>query len=243
MRLRRYRRRPERNNMREDNRKKNSGFTLVEVLVAVAILAVVSIPILQSFVGVATVNNKSRRRLAATTVAETVMESCKGMTLMEFAAQCNGIGTFTVVYDQGGTTFGGSKKEVEWKSDIADMSAAVSSSNAAVGVASSEYVIKSGSTGAGKGYKFAFWIHGVKCGGGYYDAIVRYELDGTRSKDAFGTGKSVASAFAGGGITPMKYYNVTVTVFKSTSNSLATIVQQAPIVTVEGSVADSSRYQ
>ena len=62
--------------MREACRKKNSGFTLVEVLVAVAILAVVSIPIIQSFVSVAQVNGKSRRKLSATTVAESVMESC-----------------------------------------------------------------------------------------------------------------------------------------------------------------------
>ena len=100
--------------MREDNRKKNSGFTLVEVLIAVAILSVVSIPILQSFVSVAQVNAKSRRRLAATTIAEGLMESCKGMSLKEVAAQCNPSLTqsgtdripITIVADPGSTTFG-----------------------------------------------------------------------------------------------------------------------------------------
>ena len=66
--------------MREDKRKrKNSGFTLVEVLIAVAILAVISIPVLQSFVSVAQVNSKSRRRRTATTIAGNRMEACKGV--------------------------------------------------------------------------------------------------------------------------------------------------------------------
>ena len=76
--------------MREDNKKKNSGFTLVEVLVAVAILAVISIPIIQSFVSVAQVNGKARRRMIANTIAESLMEACKSTSLLEIAAQCDG---------------------------------------------------------------------------------------------------------------------------------------------------------
>lgn len=231
--------------MREDNKKRNSGFTLVEVLVAVAVLAVAAIPILQSFVSVVQVNSKSRRRLAASTIAEAVMESCKGMSLLEVAAQCNGVGTFTLVYDQGGTSFAGTKSEVEWKSSNSSLSNGVGKS--AVGLVSSEYVLVKDSTGFGKGKKFAFWIHGIKSGGGTYDAVIKYELDTTRSKDSFtdagGHAKSVATEMTNGGINAMRYYKVTVDVYRSTSTRLGTVVQSKPLATMEGSVADASKYQ
>ena len=70
-------------------RKKNHGFTLVEVLVAAAILSVMVTPILSSFVAIARVNAKARRRLSATTIANGVMESVKGFSLADVSKQCN----------------------------------------------------------------------------------------------------------------------------------------------------------
>ena len=70
-------------------KKKNRGFTLVEVLVAAAILSLVVTPILSSFVAIAKINAKSRRRLSATTIANGVMESVKGFELAQVAKECD----------------------------------------------------------------------------------------------------------------------------------------------------------
>ena len=222
--------------MRENNRKKNSGFTLVEVLIAVAILAVVSIPILQSFVSVAQVNSKSRKRLAATTIAEGLMESCKGMSLKEVAAQCNssiaGSGTgkipITIVSDPGSTTFGGSAEEVNWQ-----LTAYVSNKTVTKGTTAYTFNPKSGG-------KYAFWIKKIKSGGASYDAIIKYELDTTRSKGTFGAGTSVESTMEAGKVNVMKYYKITISVYRSAS-TLSSLTTSDPIVTLEGSVADYSK--
>ena len=235
MRERRYRRRPERKGMREDNRKKNSGFTLVEVLIAVAILSVVSIPILQSFVSVAQVNAKSRRRLAATTIAEGLMESCKGMSLKEVAAQCNPSLTqsgtdripITIVADPGSTTFGGSATEVNWALSAAESNKTVTKSTTAF-----EFHAKSGG-------KYAFWIHGIKSGGSSYDAIIKYQLNTTRSKGTIGA-TTVESTMEAGKVNVMKFYDITIEVYRS-AGTLTSLITGDPLVTLEGSVADYSK--
>lgn len=56
------------------NQKNSKGFTLVEVLIAVSILAIAVIPLLANFVTSSRVNVKSKRTLNATTVAQNIME-------------------------------------------------------------------------------------------------------------------------------------------------------------------------
>lgn len=55
----------------------NKGYTLVELIVAIGILAIVVAPLLQGFVTSAKTNTKARKLLAATTVAENLMEEMK----------------------------------------------------------------------------------------------------------------------------------------------------------------------
>ena len=52
----------------------NRGFTLLELMIAVIILAVIIVPLLHSFVTSYTVNSRSRRMMRATTLAQDVME-------------------------------------------------------------------------------------------------------------------------------------------------------------------------
>lgn len=68
--------------VREDNR----GMTLLEVLVAVSIFAIVAIVLLQGFVTSSRVNKKSNTYLEATTTAQNIMEEIKAKTSFEEVA-------------------------------------------------------------------------------------------------------------------------------------------------------------
>lgn len=222
--------------MREDReRKRNSGFTLVEVMIAVAILAIISIPVLQSFVSVAQVNSKSRRRLSATTIAENLMESCKGIPLKEVAAQCDNLSgaaavPITIVAGdlESGTAFAGSAQEVNFA-----LTNTLSGSNKTVSYdATNGYVFHAKSNG-----KYAFWIHRIQSGGASYDAIIKYELDASRSRGA--AGGTTESTLTTAGVNVMKFYKVTISVYRSATD-LTSLAGSTPIVTVEGSVTDYS---
>lgn len=56
------------------NRKDNKGFTLVEVIIAVVILGIVFSPLLKNFIESAKLNNRARKILNATTMAQNIME-------------------------------------------------------------------------------------------------------------------------------------------------------------------------
>ncbi len=68
----------------------NQGFSLVEVLVAMAILAIISLPILTSFANSAKINAKARRVENANTVASDVVEQFKSMSIDELTAKYAG---------------------------------------------------------------------------------------------------------------------------------------------------------
>lgn len=72
---------------REHRRDANAGFSLVELLIAVTILAIIVIPLLHMFVTSTKINVKSRQTLRATTVAQDIMEGLKAYTLEEVSAQ------------------------------------------------------------------------------------------------------------------------------------------------------------
>ena len=234
--------------MREDSRKKkNSGFTLVEVLIAVAILAVVTIPVIQSFVSVAQVNGKSRRRLSAMTVAESVMEACKSMSLTEFAAQCGYFGNvpFTIVSGQLSTTPGGSSIS------------SFSGSAAELKQGSTEYVVVSSNSEKSAqpiatnskqyklventGKKYCFWISEIEMGGGKYDVIVTYTMNLTRKSTQTGTGvydpyEDLSSA----GLRTLRYYDVQIEVYRSLGSLHDTVygINSVKVATLNGSVTD-----
>ncbi len=62
----------------------NRGFTLVEVLVAVVILAVVVVPLLNSFYTASRTNAKAKKLMDATTAAQNVFEELKAEKLDDF---------------------------------------------------------------------------------------------------------------------------------------------------------------
>lgn len=61
----------------------NKGMTLIELIVAVAILVIAATPILYGFVYSAKQNVMARERQNATVIAQTIMESCKSLSQTE----------------------------------------------------------------------------------------------------------------------------------------------------------------
>lgn len=66
---------------------KNAGFSLLELLIAVVILAIIVIPLLNLFLSSNKLNIKSRQTLRATTAAQDIMEGLKAYDLEEIKAQ------------------------------------------------------------------------------------------------------------------------------------------------------------
>ncbi|MBO4789154.1 MAG: prepilin-type N-terminal cleavage/methylation domain-containing protein [Lachnospiraceae bacterium] len=213
--------------MREDRKRNgNSGFTLVEVLLAVAILAIISIPLMQSFVSAARVNGESRRRLAANTIAETLMESCKSVSLADIAQQFDAAqgpanNHITIITESNGGVFSGNAYELK-----PDLSGTMSSYT----------------TSLASSTKYAFLLTNISSGGGRYCALIQYELDSSGRNH--GAESSVGSSLNGIGIKYMKYYNVKISVYRTTANATTFIglhasnTKKDALVTIEGSVTD-----
>lgn len=72
-----------------DRRKlnKDAGFSLLELLIAVVILAIIVIPLLNLFLSSNKLNIKSRQTLRATTAAQDIMEGLKAYNMEEIRAQ------------------------------------------------------------------------------------------------------------------------------------------------------------
>lgn len=90
---------------RKHSKSSDSGFSLVELLIAVTILAIIVIPLLHMFVTSTKINVKSRQTLRATTVAQDIMEGLKAYTLEEVKTQFEppeGTGVSAYHYPQDG---------------------------------------------------------------------------------------------------------------------------------------------
>ena len=69
--------------MPKTGKRNNAGLTLVELLIAMFILAIVVTPILKNFVSSAKVNNKSRHTMNATELCESLMEEFESRKVSE----------------------------------------------------------------------------------------------------------------------------------------------------------------
>ena len=73
----------------QNRERNNKGFSLVELLVAITVLAIIVTPFMQGFVTAARTNMKAKKMQNATTVATNVMEELKANSIEEFAFQFN----------------------------------------------------------------------------------------------------------------------------------------------------------
>ena len=69
------------------NKLNNRGMTLVELIVAIAILAIALIPLMYAFVNVAKYSGKARQLQQATSISHTVMENCKAYSVEDIEDQ------------------------------------------------------------------------------------------------------------------------------------------------------------
>ena len=105
-------------------RKLNSkGFSLIEVLIAVAILAIVTLPILKAFSTSAMVNRNARRQENANTAASAIAEQFKSMTvgrLVEKYGDAEKYGENAYEYDEatGNYTFYVTSRDKEYYEGI-----------------------------------------------------------------------------------------------------------------------------
>lgn len=219
--------------MREDNKKKNSGFTLVEVLVAVAILAVVSIPIIQSFVSVAQVNGKARRRMIANTIAESLMEACKSTSLLEIAAQCDGCISITCIASE--TTMTGSELGASGGTSVTKTAKKDSTTKILSFVESSGYdvtVVDSDGHNVTK-RRHSFKIANIGMSGGKYEAYIDFTTSLRDKTDvSLGGSKTVKSVLNGEGLRALRFYDVEIRVYRSGESA------GEPLSVIRGSITD-----
>lgn len=69
----------------------DKGFTLIEVLVSMLMLAIVVIPLLSYFVSAASYNARAKSKQTATVIAQSIMEKCKSQSIEDIAREihCN----------------------------------------------------------------------------------------------------------------------------------------------------------
>ena len=175
-------------------------------------------PILSSFVAIARVNAKSRKRLSATTIANSVMESVKGFELCEVSKQCNDpSGGFHIV---AGTISGASE--------------------IVPGGGAKSYV--GGNFTPRANGVYVFKITGVQMDGITYDVQLKYTKNDTRTNELLagltytnseGTEvtKTTTKVLGEMGVRVLTYYDVEIVVYKGGTTT-------SPLATLTGSKAD-----
>ncbi|MBR7000165.1 MAG: type II secretion system GspH family protein [Lachnospiraceae bacterium] len=210
-------------------RKKNGGFTLIEVLVAAAILSLVVTPILSSFVAIARVNAKSRRKLSATTIANGVMESVKNFELAQVAKECAFQSEgFHII-----AGFNGTARE------YTPGSTTVKSPSTVTKDGSGKYVFTASSSGL-----YTFGFVGVSMDNTTYDVLVTYRKNATKTAEqvtvevanASPTTDTTSNIFDPMGLRVLTYYDVEIKVYRGGTNFSGT-----PLATISGSKADYTK--
>ncbi|MBR4760268.1 MAG: prepilin-type N-terminal cleavage/methylation domain-containing protein [Lachnospiraceae bacterium] len=250
--------------------KKNSGFTLVEVIIAVAILAVAAAPMISNFVKSGTVNMKARRQLNEMNLAQDIMEGLsayKGEEVIakfESAESLNGtlLPARLKYSSHGDRVMSGGTLTDGYKVDVnTDDNTAAEDATASLGM---QYADLVGSKVIPKMNKaepdYYFYINGLKQQKNTYDVSIKMSYAGYQGKiddelnRMYEVNDSIDCSFAnveraGGG----SYYSDAMSTF-ATLTSPVTVINQSMLngkiehvlrceVTNDGPDADHPDYQ
>lgn len=147
----------------------NAGFSLLEVMVAVVILALVAAPILQTFLTTAKINGNAKKTLEATNLAQTIMEDLTSQTFDN-----NLKNTFTTASATNVLII----KALSYSCPVEDKTSAtidgfdkfVTAMSSAYGTSDSKYVYFAKWIASGVDC-FAASIHNVKYENAYFDVV------------------------------------------------------------------------
>lgn len=159
----------------------DKGFTLVELLVAIAILSIVVFPTMQVFITATKTNTRARTELQATITADSVLESAKSFSIYTFDNQCK------KVYDSNGTDFKLLAGKVVGGSEQKFTSAAYGGTVGVVIFESDGKTVKEVKKNTSEAFKsidkfltgetvrYAYAINGIKQSRQIFDAVVIFE--------------------------------------------------------------------
>ncbi|MGN0164975.1 MAG: prepilin-type N-terminal cleavage/methylation domain-containing protein [Lachnospiraceae bacterium] len=221
-------------------KKSDGGFTLVELLVAIVVLALVVVPTMTVFVTATKSNSKARTELQATITANSVLESAKAFSIYVFDVQCNTTYTssnesqFTLIAGTASDSFvsssyGGTVGTVEWDGDEVK---AIFKRDAA-------------NPFQERADKYAYAINGIKQSNSTYDAIIVFEAQPYQDVDINGTTYTEADVNSEYG-TYNKEYKISVYVYKHNGTSPEYIGKDfsgddhGALVVINGSKIDSA---
>lgn len=71
----------------------NKGFSLIEIVIGIGMLAIIIVPILHTFITSAQINRDARQVMIQTEVAQTIMEGFAGKTYLDVKASVGALGT------------------------------------------------------------------------------------------------------------------------------------------------------
>ena len=71
--------------MRDKRRINNKGMSLVELMIAITILAIITVPLLHAFVSSARINRKAKQTQRLTTIGQDIMEGLKAYSVEDLA--------------------------------------------------------------------------------------------------------------------------------------------------------------
>ena len=178
--------------MRRDNR----GLTLVELLVAMTILAIVLVPLLHAFTTAARVNAKAKNNFRATTVAQTLMEQMSAYTMEENVLHFYEKPTEFQIYPSSNAYYTDANYAAQYGEILAQDANGVTKETASVkdtnGDGTKEFADRSASSFSDTAdadlyaNRYAFFLKGVKTddGKGVYDIRVSYDASGYREATA-----------------------------------------------------------
>lgn len=78
-------------------KEKNAGFSLIEVIVSIVILALLMLPALNCYISAAKVNTQSRIRQKATNLGQNLIEAIKNSSNEDILMQFNGVKEFSLI--------------------------------------------------------------------------------------------------------------------------------------------------